>query len=82
MHAHKTRVLVTETHAVVIELPRDFPVGDAEVTVVATRAAAPATVDGASPQGFRRWLADLNARLPPAPVVPLASLSREHLYDD
>jgi hypothetical protein len=68
MRAHRTRVHVDTDHELRVTLPRDFPVGEAEVTVVQVPR-APATTR-------RRLTVDelLAARLTPPPGVGAVSL--------
>lgn len=80
MQAHKLTIVIPESHEVTIKLPANLPTGEAEVIVLT------ATIDpvreGGEREPFRDWLARLHAVLPPAPVVPLEALRREHLYED
>ena len=63
MRAHRTRVHVDADHELRVTLPRDFPVGEAEVTVV--------QVQRPSAVAARRLTVDefLAARLTPPPGV-------------
>lgn len=64
-------------HQLTLQLPSDFPPGQAEVIVL--------SVDpGSRPERepFNDWLERLLRSLPPAPLVPLEVLRRENLYED
>ena len=41
MYAHKTKVTVSATHEVTVKLPSDFPAGEAEVIVLASKLREP-----------------------------------------
>jgi hypothetical protein len=43
MLGHKTRAVVSEGHRLTVELPSDFPSGDAEMIVLTPGAAPPVT---------------------------------------
>ena len=69
MHSHKTTVTVREDHQVVVRLPNDFPVGEAEVTITRHQTMASSHEAVAA---FDKFLASL----PVVPVVSLESLDR------
>lgn len=77
MQAHRARVVIPGDHRLTIDLPSDFPAGEAEVIVLAT---APAAAPPREPFGV--WLDNLRRNLPPAPDIPLEALRRENLYED
>lgn len=74
MHAHKIRVTVTDNHELRLQLPPDFPAGDAEVIVLSTRQ-RPAANLGRVEQ-LDAWISSL----PPAPSLPLEAFDRAEIY--
>jgi hypothetical protein len=75
MQAHRFRTKIPSSRAVTLQLPSDFPPGEAEVIVLAG-AAAP----GKSPQERIRDLTAWIASLPPSAPVPIESLDRGEIY--
>jgi hypothetical protein len=79
MQAHRTRATVTEDHEIQVTLPPEFPLGEAEVIVIAK---SPPRVmrPGETPaMDFNSWLDRTLCRLPPAPSPPLDALRRENV---
>ncbi|MBM4362733.1 MAG: hypothetical protein FJ104_08635 [Deltaproteobacteria bacterium] len=76
MFAHRLKVLIPESHEVLLRLPSDVPTGEAEVIVLAG-AEARETAD----RSVEEWLDALVQDVPPSPVIPLGALRREHLYE-
>jgi hypothetical protein len=74
MHAHRIHVTIGEPRELRLPLPHDFPRGEAEVIVLASRHEAPP--GEIRVQHLDAWLASL----PPAPTVPLRSMDREEIY--
>jgi hypothetical protein len=74
MSAHKLKVIIPDTHQVVVRLPDDFPSGEAEITVISRAVADVSAVDDFA------WLKSWSASLPPAPTIPLESVDRSELY--
>ena len=78
MLVHKTRAVVSEDHRLTVELPSDFPSGDAEVIVLTAGAVPPATKQ----VPFRAWLDDILGRIPPTEAPLAEALRRENIYED
>lgn len=88
MHAHKTKVTISDDHELAVKLPEDFPSGRAEVIVLAENGDAK-TSDraGESPEAFiargteEGWLRPPTERFtappPRRPVAPLARILAE-----
>ena len=76
MASHSSRVTVSAEHVVTVRLPDDFPVGEAEVIVLAR----PIPGEAASVR-FATWLETWLADLAPAPDVPLAASDRGNIYE-
>lgn len=77
MRTHKMKVVVPRDHQITVQLPSDFPAGEAEVIVLASRAQP-----NAEREPFGRWLDNLLRLLPASPPIPLEALRRENLYQD
>lgn len=77
MQAHRARVVIPGDHRLTVELPDDFPAGEAEVIVLAT---TPQTIAEREP--FAVWLDNLLRVLPPGRDIPIEALRRENLYED
>ncbi len=82
MRSHKLSVVVPESHEIQVRLPSDFPTGVAELEVKATEKVEPLTSGASAADEFRRELAALLKRLPPAPILPDAAFDRDQIYDD
>lgn len=74
MSAHKLKVIIPDTHQVVVRLPDDFPSGEAEITVISRAVADASSIDDFA------WLKSWSASLPPAPTIPLEAVDRSELY--
>ena len=77
MLAHRTKVVVSSDHQLIVKLPSDFPAGQAEVIVLSVDPAC-----NEQRESFNDWLEGVLRNLPAAPVVPLEALRRENLYED
>ena len=75
MIAHRTMVTVTPGQAVTVDVPQDFPSGEAEIVVLSL--GVPSSGDK---ERLDVWLERLLATIPPAPVVDLSYLDRGELY--
>ena len=85
MYAHKTKVLVTESHELRGVLPHDFPSGEAELILIAESTSTATTRGGDCERAagdFQQWLDGLLARLPAVPELPAESFDRSSLYDE
>ena len=78
MQVHKTRAIISEDHRLTVELPSDFPPGDAEVIVLAPAAGT----QPAKQTSFRIRLDEILVRLPETPAPSAESLRRENMYED
>jgi hypothetical protein len=76
MFAHRMKVLIPESHEVILHLPSDVPTGEAEVIVLADVGAREA-----ADRSIEEWLGALVQGVPPSPVIPLEALRREHMYE-
>ena len=75
MQAHRFRTTIPSSRAVTVQLPSDFPPGDAEVIVLSGTARS-----GKTPEERIRDLHAWIASLPPSAPVPLESLDRGEIY--
>jgi hypothetical protein len=75
MQAHRIRTKIPSNRAVTVQLPEDFPPGEAEVIVLAGAASS-----SKSPEDRIRDLAAWIASLPPSAPVPMESLDRAEIY--
>jgi hypothetical protein len=75
MHAHKIRTKIPSSRAVTVQLPEDFPSGEAEVIVLAGGATT-----SRSPEDRIRDLDAWIEALPRSAPVPLESLDRAEIY--
>jgi hypothetical protein len=69
------KVLIPESHEVVLHLPSDVPAGAAEIIVLAEGEPR------ATELRVEEWLNDLARGVPPSPVIPLEALRRENMYE-
>lgn len=74
MSAHKVVVVIDQSRRAVIQVPDDFPVGEAEILVV------PMSEGGQRAREMASWLDGWIASLPPGPGLPLDSTRRESIY--
>ena len=82
--AHTVRVVMPQDHRLELELPSDFPAGQADVTVVSEEGAetVPRPTGSEQAEEFERWLRALLSQLPRAPVLPLEAFDRESIYGE
>jgi hypothetical protein len=78
MQVHKTRAVISEDHRLTVELPSDFPPGDAEVTVLTAGTATSST----KKPSLSVWLDDILTRIPATAVPSQEALRRESIYED
>ena len=76
MLAHRMKIVIPESHEVVIRLPSDLPSGEAEVIILADASVLPRQAGQ-----IDSWLSTLAAGAPDSPVIPLESLRRENFYE-
>lgn len=76
MFAHRLKIMIPESHEVLVQLPKALPSGEAEVIVLA-ELAEPAQ----PPDPVDAWLAAVAAGVPQSPIIPLEALRRENLYE-
>lgn len=75
MLAHRMKIVIPDSHEVLLRLPAALPSGEAEVIVLAEVAVFPSTSDQ-----INGWLSKLAADVPDSPAIPLEALRRENLY--
>ncbi len=76
MLAHRMKIVIPESHEVLLRLPSALPSGEAEVIVLAEVTVLPTAADQ-----INGWLSKLAADVPDSPVVSLEALRRENLYE-
>ena len=75
---HKTRAIISDDHRLIVELPSDFPPGDAEVIVLTAAAVA----QPAKRASLNVLLDNILVRIPETPVPSAEALRRENMYED
>jgi len=78
MQVHKTCAIISEDHRLTVELPSDFPPGDAEV-IVLTAGTGTSSIKKPS---LGVWLDDILTRIPATAVPSHEALRRESIYED
>jgi hypothetical protein len=99
MHAHKVKIHIPSGgRRVSIDLPADFPSGEAEIIVLAEAIAVASTALTAAAKAFSQEMAQISSRLaatdfsnrlstlldrlPAAPVLPDLAFDRSSIYED
>ncbi len=77
MRRHQQRVTVTDEREIVLRLPSDFPVGDADIIIRSNVRELAAARSGAD---LVAWLNDWIASLPRVPDIDLDSIDRDDIY--
>jgi hypothetical protein len=74
MRALKLKVIVSDNNQITIQLPEDFPKGEAEIIVLHQEEPTPSAQEKI--KALHAWIASL----PPAAPVPMEALDRGELY--
>ena len=77
MRRHEQRVTVTNEREIVLRLPSDFPVGEAD-TVIRSNVREPASARSGT--DLVAWLDNWIASLPRVPHIDLDSIDRDDIY--
>ncbi len=76
MEAVKMKAVVDESHVLSLQLPANFPPGEADVIVLSTGTVSP-PLQGTFEERLNRWI----ARVPPVPHLSPEQISRDSIYE-